>query len=82
VMVGPGQTTARAEVGEIIVFSQPDPAKATISTGALDVLRLTQGRDDGSALFNPSAEALKPGVVVVAITAADGSTSQVTITVT
>lgn len=81
VIVEPGQTTAEAHVGETIVFNQPDPANTTIGTDRPDVLKLFQGRDDGSALFNPGAEALAPGVAVVTIRAADGSTSEVTVTV-
>ena len=81
VIVAPDQTTAEATVGETIVFDQPDPANTTISTDKPDVLELTQGSDDGSALFNPGATALAPGVAVVTIEAADGSTTQVTVTV-
>jgi hypothetical protein len=81
VFVVPGQTTAQASVGETIVLTQPDPANTTISTDRPDILELTQGSDDGSAMFNPAAVARAPGVAVVTIEAADGSTSQVTITV-
>ncbi|MGB8021115.1 MAG: hypothetical protein WCF04_07810 [Candidatus Nanopelagicales bacterium] len=77
----PSQTTATAHVGETIVFNQPDPAHTRISTDNPDVLELFQGRDDGSALFNPGATALAPGVAVVTIEAADGSTERVTVTV-
>jgi hypothetical protein len=82
IIVDAGQTEARAAVGEVIVFNQPDPANTTISTDRPDVLELTQGSDDGSALFNPAAKALAPGVAVVTITAADGRTSTVTVSVT
>ena len=81
VFVAPGQTTAEASVGETIVFTQPDPANTTISTDRPDVLELTQGSDDGNAVFNPAAVARAPGVAVVTIEAADGSTTQVTVTV-
>ncbi len=81
IFVTPDQTTAEAAVGETIVFTQPDPANTTISTDKPDVLELIQGTDDGSAVFNPAAVARAPGVAVVTIEAADGSTSQVTVTV-
>jgi hypothetical protein len=81
VIVAPDQATAEAAVGETIVFNQPDPANTTISTDKPDVLELIQGRDDGSAVFNPAAVARAPGVAVVTIEAADGSTTQVTVTV-
>ena len=82
VMVMPGQTTATAKVGDFVVFSQPDPTKTKISTDKPDVLELTQGKDDGSAQFNPGAKAIAPGTAVVSITAADGTVTQVTVTVT
>jgi hypothetical protein len=81
VFVAPDQTTAEASVGETIVFTQPDPANTTISTDKPEVLELIQGTDDGSAVFNPAAVARAPGVAVVSIESADGSTTQVTVTV-
>jgi ABC-type Fe3+-hydroxamate transport system substrate-binding protein len=81
VIVDAGAATAEATVGETIVFNQADPANTTISTDNPQVLALTQGSDDGSAQFNPSAVALSAGVAVVTIAAADGTTSQVTVTV-
>lgn len=81
VFVAPDQTTVEAAVGETIVFNQPDPANTTISTDMPDVLELIQGSDDDSAVFNPAAVARAPGVAVVTIEAADGSTTQVTVTV-
>jgi hypothetical protein len=81
VFVAPDQTTAEAAVGETIVFTQPDPANTTISTDKPEVLELIQGTDDGSAVFNPAAVARAPGVAVVSIETADGSTTQVTVTV-
>ena len=81
VIVEPGQDAASASVGETIVFNQEDPANTTISTDQPDVLELTQGSDDGSAQFNPAAVALAPGVAIVTIVAADGTTSTVTVTV-
>jgi hypothetical protein len=81
IFVAPDQTTAQAAVGETIVFTQPDPANTTISIDEPDVLELIQGTDDGSAIFNPAAVARAPGVAVVTIEAADGSTTRVTVTV-
>lgn len=81
VIVEPGQSEASATVGETIVFNQDDPAGTQVSTDRPDVLELTQGADDGSAEFNPAARAVAPGVAVVTIQAADGSTSTVTVTV-
>ncbi|MCX6460568.1 MAG: hypothetical protein NTZ03_09685 [Actinobacteria bacterium] len=82
VMVEPGATTATAKVGDTIVFNQPNPAKTKISTDNSDVLEVMQGKDDGSAQFNPGAKALKAGNATVTIVAADGTTSTVAVTVT
>ena len=81
VIVEPGQAEATASVGATIVFSQPDPANTKLSTDRPDIVELTQGSDDGSAQFNPGAVALAPGVAVVTIVTADGTTSTVTVTV-
>lgn len=81
VMIEPGQTSAQARVGDTLVFVQPDPANTTIGTDNPDLLDLIQGSDDGSAQFNPAATAKAPGVAVVTITAGDGSTSRVTVTI-
>ena len=81
VIVEPGQAEATASVGATIVFNQPNPANTRVSTDRPDIVELTQGSDDGSAQFNPGAVALAPGVAVVTIVAADGTTSTVTVTV-
>lgn len=81
IIVEPDETAVEAKVGETIVFDQDDPAHSTVRTDNADVLELTQGYDDGSALFNPAAKALAPGVAVVTIEAADGTVSEVTVTV-
>lgn len=84
VMVEPGQTEATAKVGDTIVFNIPEKelAGTTIDTDAPDILAVTQAKQDGDAVLNPGAKALAPGTAVVTITAQNGSTSNVTITVT
>jgi hypothetical protein len=82
IIVTPGETTATAPVGATVVFNETDPAKTKVVSDAPAVLEVTQGRDDGSAQFNPGGVALSPGVAHVTITAADGSVSTVAVTVT
>ena len=82
IIVLPGQSTASATVGNTVVFNQPDPQHTKVSTDRPDVIELVQGRDDGSAQFNPGGTAVGAGVAVVTITAADGTISKVTLTVT
>lgn len=82
IMVNPGDTATTVPVGRYVVFTVTDPAHTKVSTDAPDLLELSQGHDDGSAVFNPGARALAAGTAIVTITQADGSTSAVTVTVT
>lgn len=84
VMVEPGQTEATAKVGDTIVFNIPeqDLAGTTIDTDQPDLLEVSQAKQEGDAIFNPGAKALAPGSATVTITAPDGSTSSVAITIT
>ena len=82
IIVEQGQTTASARVGETVVFNVADPTKTKVSSDKPAVLDPQQGHTDGSAVFNPGGKALSAGTAVITITAADGSTSAVTVTVT
>lgn len=84
VMVEEGQTEATAKVGDFIVFNTPADALAgtTVATDQPDLLEVTQAKQEGDALFNPGAQALAAGTAVVTITNPDGSTRDVTITIT
>jgi hypothetical protein len=81
IIADPGNTQISAKVGQTIVFNTADPANSTTSvvpSGASDpqVLAVTQGYDDGSAQFNPSAQALAPGTATVRIVGSDGTTTE------
>jgi hypothetical protein len=82
IIVIPGQTDASVPVGRYIVFNVSDPAHTQVSTDKPDVLELSQGHDDGSAVFNPGAKALAEGTAIVTITESSGTTSTVTVHVT
>ena len=83
VMVEPGDSQASVTVGRMVVFNVADPMAEMIATDNPEVLSVTPGRDDGSAVFNPGAEALKPGTATVTLTNMDtGATQVVSVTVT
>ena len=84
IMVEEGQTEATAKVGDTIVFNTPadNLAGTTIATDQPDLLEISQAKQEGDALFNPGAKALAAGTAVVTITNPDGSTRDVTITIT
>ena len=82
IIVAPGETTASAKVGETVVFNVADPTTTKVASDNTAVLDPKQGYTDGSAVFNPGGKALSAGTAVITITAADGSTSKVTVTVT
>jgi hypothetical protein len=82
-IVEPGQTEVTVTVGRIVVFNVADPMQEMISTDNEAVVAVTPGKNDGSAVFNPGAEALAPGTAIVTLTNMDtGAEQKVTITVT
>jgi hypothetical protein len=83
VFVAPGQTQATVTLGNVVVFNVEDPTKVMIATDNPEILAVTPGRDDGSAVFNPGAEPLAPGTATVTLTNMDtGAVQTVSITVT
>ena len=81
VIVTADQTDASAVVGDMIDIVVDDPVNTTIAVDNPEVLEITQGKDDGSALFNPGAEALSPGTATIMVTSADGSIRDIVVTV-
>lgn len=83
VMVEPEQTDVSVTVGRMVVFNVADPTAEMIATDKPEILSVIPGRDDGSAVFNPGAEALAPGTATVTLTNMDtGATQVVSVTVT
>ena len=83
VVVEPGQTEVTVSVGRMVVFNVADPTKEMIATDNPEVVSVIPGRDDGSAVFNPGAEALAPGTAQVTLTNMDTDATQVvSVTVT
>ncbi|NQW31513.1 MAG: hypothetical protein HQ468_02185 [Actinomycetales bacterium] len=81
VIVTADQTDASAVVGDMIDIVVDDPVNTTIAVDNPEVLEITQGKDDGSALFNPGAKALSPGTATIMVTSADGSIRDIVVTV-
>lgn len=82
VIVEPGQTEATASVGDFIDIVVDQIEGTTVSTDNPEILMLSQAYDDGSALFNPGAEALAPGNATITVTLADGTSYDIAVTVT
>ena len=81
VIVTADQTDASAPVGAFIDIVVDDPANTTIAVDNAEVLEVIQGKDDGSATFNPGAEALSPGTATITVTSPDGSIRDIVVTV-
>jgi len=81
VIVTSDQMDAAAVVGDTIDIVVDDPVNTVISVDNADVLEITQGYDDGSAIFNPGAKALTAGTATITVTNPDGSTRDIVVTV-
>lgn len=81
VIIAVDQTDASAVVGDFIDILADDPVNTVISVDNPEVLEITQGYDDGSAIFNPGAKALAAGTAVITVTNPDGSTRNIVVVV-
>ena len=81
VIVTVDQTEAAAMVGEFIDIVVDDPVNTVISVDDPSILEISQGSDDGSAIFNPGAKALAAGTAVITVTNPDGSTRDIVVVV-
>jgi outer membrane murein-binding lipoprotein Lpp len=81
VIITVDQVDAAAAVGDMIDIVVDDPVNTVIAVDNADVLEITQGSDDGSAIFNPGAKALAAGTAVVTVTNPDGSTRNIVVVV-
>lgn len=82
VMVAEDVTTATAKVGEFVVIQVTKLAGTTIATSTPELLEVSQGGSDGSAEFNPGAKALAVGTGIITVTKPDGSSYDLTVTIT
>ena len=81
VIITVDQMDAAAVVGDMIDIVVDDPVNTVISVDNADVLEITQGSDDGSAIFNPGAKALAAGTATITVTNPDGSTRNIVVVV-
>jgi hypothetical protein len=81
VILDPQNTSATVTVGRMVVFNVDDPETWEVSADPEGVVEVQEGRNDGSATFNPGAEALKPGKATVTLTNPAGDKLVFTITV-
>lgn len=81
VIIAVDQTDASAVVGDFIDILTDDPVNTVISVDDPSILEITQGYDDGSAIFNPGAKAIAAGTAVITVTNPDGSTRDIVVVV-
>lgn len=83
IVVEPDQTEVEATVGRMIDFTVgDDPQHWTIETDNPEVLKVTDGKKEGDAYFNPGAEALAVGTATVTLTDTEGDLDAMEYTVT
>ena len=77
------QTSATVPVGRTVVFNVENPGAWTLAAEPTELVALSAGGEQGGAVLNPGAEALKPGVVEVTLTnSAAGETLVFQLTIT
>ena len=81
VIITADQMDATAVVGDMIDIVVDDPVNTVIAVDNADVLEITQGYDDGSAIFNTGAKALAAGTATITVTNPDGSTRDIVVVV-
>jgi hypothetical protein len=83
VIVEPDQSEVTVAVGRTVVFNAVNPQDTVATSDNTSVVSVTDGYDDGSAIFNPGAEALAAGTATVTLTDTTTGTDwvvQVTVT--
>jgi uncharacterized protein YceK len=81
VILDADHTSASVAVGRMVVFNVDNPESWAISADPQGIVKVQQGANDGSAIFNPGAEALAPGTATVTLSNPSGDTLVFTITV-
>jgi hypothetical protein len=81
VILDADHTSASVPVGRMVVFNVDDPETWTISADPEGIVSVQEGANDGSATFNPGAEALEAGKATVTLTNPAGDKLVFTITV-
>jgi hypothetical protein len=84
VIITEDQTAATAKVGDFldIIVPEDELAGTTVSTDKPELVELTQAKEEGGATFNPGGKCLAPGTAVITVTAGDGTSRDITLTIT
>ncbi|MFI0433899.1 MAG: hypothetical protein ACH36H_12260 [Candidatus Nanopelagicales bacterium] len=75
------ETAAAAKVGDNLDIVVTDPVNTKVSSSDESIVSVEQGRNDGSATFNPGGKALKAGTATITVTNPDNSTRTIQVTV-
>lgn len=83
VIVTEDQTSASCKVGDALDIIVPEDAITTTTIASSDeaIVSVTQPEEDGGAFFNAGGECLAPGSATLTLTAPDGTTRDLAITV-
>jgi hypothetical protein len=81
VIVTADQGEVTAKVGDTIVFAVDDPVAWKLATSDPTILEVTDGKEEGGAVFNPGAKALAAGKATVTLTPDTGQPRIVIVTV-
>ena len=84
VIITEDQTAATAKVGDFldIIVPEDELAGTTVSTDKPELVELTQAKEEGGATFNPGGKCLAAGTAVITVTGTDGSSRDITLTIT
>lgn len=81
VIVDPSMREVTAPLGALLDIVVDNPVADEVTSSDESVLVVSQGYDDGSAVFNPSGIAAGPGEATLTVTPADGEVYEVQVTV-
>jgi hypothetical protein len=74
-------TAGTVTVGRMVVLNVDNPETWEISAEPVGIVLVQKGANDGSATFNPGAEALKPGQATITLVNPAGDKLVFTVTV-
>ena len=84
VIIAEDQTEATAKVGDNLDILVPADrlAGTTVHTDSPELVELTQGGQEGDALFNPGGKVLAPGTAIIKVVDPDSKVREITLTIT
>lgn len=84
VIIAEGDTSATCAVGNFldIIVAEDKLAGTTVDSSDPALVEVTQGGEEGDALFNPGGSCLAAGSATITVTNPDGSTRDIALTIT